>query len=69
MKETNFSTNYPYEGVVVDVIDNNKVIIEIDGQLKTYSNSIFSLKKGERVRFETVINKITKAVIYDKIID
>ena len=69
MKETNFSTNYPYEGVVVDVIDNNKVIIEINGQMKTYSNSIFSLKKGERVKFETVFNKITKAVIYDKIID
>jgi hypothetical protein len=70
MKKTNnFSIDYPYEGVVVDVINNNKVIIEIDGQMKTYSNSIFTLRKGERVKFEAVISQITKAVIYDKIID
>lgn len=57
------------EGVVVDIKD-NKVIIDVDGELKTYVNKIFKLNIGERVKFELrYLNELDRVVIYDKIID
>jgi hypothetical protein len=57
------------EGVVVDIKD-DKVIINVDGELKTYVNKIFKLNIGERVKFELrYLNELDRVVIYDKIID
>ena len=57
------------EGVVVDIKD-NKVIINVDGELKTYVNKIFKLNIGERVKFELrYLNELDRVVIYDRIID
>lgn len=57
------------KGKVVE-IKNNKVVIDIDGENRTFHNDLFNLKVGEKVEFELeFLNKISKAVIFEKIID
>ncbi len=57
------------KGKVVEIKD-TKIVIDIDGEMKTFHNDLFNLRVGEKIEFELVfINKINKAVILDKIID
>lgn len=57
------------KGKVIE-IKNNKVVIDIDGENRTFHNDLFNLKVGEKVEFELeFLNKINKAVIFEKIID